>query len=54
MLHKAENDFIINPYETYFCGDDNRDMEAAQLAGFKKYLISNQKDLYYFAKKILD
>jgi D-glycero-D-manno-heptose 1,7-bisphosphate phosphatase len=54
MLHKAENDFIINPYETYFCGDDYRDMEAAQLAGFKKYLISNQKDLYYFAKKILD
>lgn len=54
MLYKAENDFIINPYETYFCGDDDRDMEAAQSAGFKKYLISNEKDLNYFAKKILD
>ena len=53
MIFKAQfdHDFILS--DTYFLGDDNRDMEAAKRAGCNHFYIRENDRLDHIIKKIL-
>ena len=53
MLFQAQRDFHLDLSETYFVGDDIRDIEAGTAAGMKTFLVSDDFNLLSFVKENL-
>jgi D-glycero-D-manno-heptose 1,7-bisphosphate phosphatase len=52
MLEKAIARFRINPVESFLIGDAQRDIDAAQSAGVKSFLIKSNQNLVEIARQI--
>jgi D-glycero-D-manno-heptose 1,7-bisphosphate phosphatase len=54
MIEKAMARFNIDPLKSFFIGDSNRDMEAAEKAGIKSFLVPKNTDIKALCEIIIN
>jgi len=53
MLYQAQKDFSLNLTECILIGDDNRDIEAGNIAGCKTYQVTENRNLLQIVKELV-
>ena len=53
LLFQAQRDFSLDLTRTYFLGDDERDLQAADAAGAPSLLVTDEQPLLMHARHLL-